>query len=94
MAKFILRGTHDCGWSRDEDGPTGHINLTARFLAAQPSVVPEAERLLRLNEGDVEAVTTWCEQFAFPLAFSPARSHFVIQQIMARRSALVEVIGR
>jgi hypothetical protein len=58
-----------------------------------PSVLPEAVRLLALNDVEVENVAAWCEKFTLPVAFSPARSEFIVRQVAARRDALAEAIG-
>jgi hypothetical protein len=93
MNAFIARGRHDCGWSRDEDGPMGHIALTSRFITAHRAVAPEARTLLSLPDATVEEVAAWCEAFALPRRFSAARADFVVKQVIARREALLGAIG-
>jgi hypothetical protein len=91
---FVARGTHDCGWSHAEDGPAGHVALTARFATTYAAVRPEAERLLALTNEEIEDVAAWCEKFTLPVPFSAARSAFIVRQVAARRDALAEAIAR
>lgn len=90
---FVMRGRHDCGWSRDEDGPTSHIDLTRRFIEANAGLKPEAARLLALGDASVEEVVAWCEEFTLPVPVSPARGEFIVKQVVALRDLLAEGLG-
>lgn len=93
MAMHIQRGTHDCGWSREEDGPTPHLLLCERFFVTYPSMKSVAQKMLIFTDAEVEEVVHWAQRFGFPVGFSSARGSFIVHQLAARRDALVGAIG-
>jgi hypothetical protein len=93
IADFIRKGTHDIGWSRDEDGPTPHLELCGRFFATYGQQRPIAERMLGFTNQQIEEIVGWAEQFAVIVPFSSRRGHFIVQQLATRRDRLVEAIG-
>lgn len=93
VSAFVLRGRHDCGWSKEEDGPSSHIDLTRRFIEANVGLKPEAARLLAFADCVVEDVVEWCVRFDLPVQFSPARAEFIVKQVTARRDLLIKVLA-
>jgi hypothetical protein len=93
VGKFVARGTHDIGWSREEDGPTEHLGLCARFFTTYPRCRSIAKRLLSFTDDQIRDIVGWAERFAVPVPFTHRRGQFIVQQLAVRRDSLVKAIG-
>ncbi|RWX71937.1 HipA domain-containing protein [Mesorhizobium sp. M2A.F.Ca.ET.039.01.1.1] len=66
MATYIARGTHDIGWSKNEDGPTPHIALCERFFGANRDLLELAASMLPLRTGRSRRSSTGQRNLMFP----------------------------
>lgn len=92
LTAFIGRGRHHFGWTSG-DGLRQHVDLCAHFSQVRFGTREMMTDVIHLADKRIVEVAKWCTGFDFPVAFTKARAEFVIDQVIARRDALIQALG-
>lgn len=92
VAMLVAGGRHHFGWHGGQDG-AHHAELCGQLKRElRGGVGSSFDDVVDLANDRIEAIVEWCTRFSFPVPFSAARGHFVLEQLKARREAIARAL--
>ncbi|WP_164547584.1 MULTISPECIES: HipA domain-containing protein [unclassified Bosea (in: a-proteobacteria)] len=93
MAGFIAKGLHHCGWDRNTDAPTPHMDLCEKLAVASAIAGAAMRNVIRFGEDDLRSLVSRnvCAEIDVP--FCTERAELVTAIVLARRARLSAVLG-
>jgi hypothetical protein len=93
LSTYVARGTHDCGWSADEDGPTSHLDLVQRYVQAHPAAGEAMKSVIQVDCHKLDRELAQMTTFGVSVPFSSERAAFVSALVRMRQAKLLACLG-
>ncbi|RKR03939.1 HipA domain-containing protein [Maricaulis maris] len=88
IRRFVNRGKHHYGWLEGDHSGAHHVELCRKYLSVYETAGATFQRVIQLEEAEVEGIVAWASEFAHPARFSGYRAEFILAIIKAKLALL------